>query len=72
MCGCENTLNDTPSLALMQTPNTINYKITELKEIDTNKIGNWFGENKLIGGIVLMGIIGGITYKVNKSKTGEL
>ncbi len=72
MCGCENTLNDTPSLAIMQTPNTINYKITELKEIDTNKIGNWFGENKLIGGIVLMGIIGGITYKVNKSKTGEL
>lgn len=72
MCGCENTLNDTPSLAIMQTPNTINYKITELKEIDTNKIGNWFGENTLIGGIVLMGIIGGITYKVHKSKTGEL
>lgn len=72
MCGCENTLNDTPSLAMMQSPNTINYKITEIKEVDTNKIGNWFGEHSLLGGIVLMGIIGGITYKVNKSKTGEL
>jgi hypothetical protein len=72
MCGCENTLNDTPTLAMMQNKGTIDYKITEMKEVDTNKIGNWFAENSLLGGIILMGIIGGITYKIHNSKTGEL
>jgi len=76
MCGCEQTLNDTPTLALMQTgnqnPNSINYKITEMKEIDTNKIGQWFTDNAFLGGLALIGAIAAISYKVIDAKKGEL
>jgi hypothetical protein len=71
MCGCEQTLNDTPSLAMKQTP-SVNYKITEFKEIDTNKVGDWFTRNSFIGGLALMGAIAAISYKVIDAKKGEL
>jgi len=56
---------------MKQTP-SVNYKITEFKEIDTNKVGDWFTRNSFIGGLALMGAIAAISYKVIDAKKGEL